>query len=167
MKSSIYILIVSLFLLVTGGCEKEEPVEEKEDFPEYLIFGHFSGECEGAQCVEIYKIQNDSLFVAEDIYPTSLILYEGGPYEAEFVAIENSRAHSIAEIKEKFPDELWREPAGDMGCPDCVDQGGYFVEISTKSFQRNWRIDKDRKNVPAYLYPFLDEIDEKLEILNH
>ena len=50
-----------LLFPVVMTAHDESLVLEAEN-PKYFIFGRFNGECGGDHCVEIFKIENDSLF---------------------------------------------------------------------------------------------------------
>ena len=55
-----------------------------------------------------------------------------------------------------FPAELLAAPSGDFGCPDCYDQGGYYIEINIEGTQKFWHIDPDLKDVPDFIQGYLD-----------
>ncbi|MFT4833383.1 MAG: hypothetical protein ACI83W_001191 [Marinoscillum sp.] len=140
-----FLFILSIFQVSCG----ENDHEVKIEFQEYLIFGRYAGYCEGKTCIDIYKLTENTLYVSEDIYPTSLMLYDGGLYDAEFTLLDNLAVYNIEELINNFPNELFTISDTDIGCPDCADQGGYFFEMSTKSYQDNWRVDMDRSVVPT------------------
>ncbi len=159
-------LLLSLILLTVFayGCKEDAPTATNEKL-EYLIFGRFAGECLGDQCIEIYKLENNRLYESEDIYPTSSTQIGNTPYQAGFTEIDNPASFVIDELLSDFPMSLLADSKSVLGCPDCADQGGYFLEISTSSKIANWRIDTDRSAIPAYLSPYLDLLDEKILLL--
>ena len=85
----------------------------------------------------------------------SMELFE--PYDQSLL----SEAETVADA---FPIRFL-EFETEIGCPDCADQGGYFFEISTETFQRNWRVDKARSAVPEFLNGYLNFVDEKLHLI--
>jgi len=162
MKTFYYInyIIILLFLI---GCDNNEP-EKKIEFPEYLIFGHYFGECTGEDCLRIYKFENDSLFEAEydKIYNYPWFFED----DLLFNFIGNEKIQLIKDINYNIPNDLLETTDHLIGCPDCTDQGGYYLEYSLPNKQYYWNIDMDRKNVPNGIHSFLDLIDEKMVIMS-
>ena len=54
-----------------------------------------------------------------------------------------------------------------IGCPDCYDQGGYYIEVEENGIKRSWYIDTNKADVPEYLHDFLDRISDKIELINN
>jgi hypothetical protein len=162
MKYLLSIKLLLLSLIFTSCAEKElvenDPVE-KPDFPEYIIFGIYFQNCHPQACVEIYKIQNDSLFKSDNTYPRNEM------YSGEFEFMGNEKLPLVADITDEIPPELLEIDDQYIGCPDCSDAGGFIIEYSTKNFQSNWLIDTNRSNVPEELNDFLTLTYEKIKIL--
>ena len=146
------------------ACEDNE-LEKNQEVGDYLIFGRYFGNCVDGQCIEIYKWQNNNLYAAKRGYPTFAILQSEGSFEADFSAIQNLEEFNIEELVDNFPDELLNEESIDIGCPDCYDQGGYFFELRTDTIQDNWRVDRNKNSVPSYLIPYLELVDEKIDLI--
>ena len=49
--------------------------------------------------------------------------------------------------------------------PDAGDWGGIYFEISEGGETEYWFIDKMRSNIPTYLVPFVEEIEQDIELL--
>lgn len=125
----------------------------------YLVFGHFYGECVGEGCVETFKLTNKSLF--EDTMDD----YNG--QNMEFIELEPSIYEQIKNLTDFFPNQLLNQNQTIFGCPDCADGGGLFIQYSENGNIKNWRIDQNKNNVPDYLHNFMDKVNEKIALLNN
>lgn len=153
MKNYFYIaLLLGLFSL--NSCKKEK----EQNASDYLIFGHFYGFCMGETCIETYKLDKANLY--EDLNDN----YGGAPFN--FVELSADKFEETKDLINYFPNQLLSEADGTFGCPDCVDQGGLLISYFVDGVLRTWRLDNDKSNVPSYLHPFMDKIDEKIELIN-
>jgi hypothetical protein len=153
MKKTLFILLLSIFIY---GCSTNN-TNNLDDY-DYLIFGHFYGFCIGEGCVEIFKLTNDSL------YEDSNDNYALEPFN--FEALDNAIFEQVKDLVDYFPMNLLSENESVLGCPDCADGGGLFIEYSKNGTVKNWRIDKMKNNVPSYLHDFMDKVNEKIGLIN-
>ena len=65
-----------------------------------------------------------------------------------------------------FPSQLLNEKKTTIGCPDCADGGGLFIQYSENGNVKSWRIDQEKDNVPHYLHNLIDKVNEKIKIIN-
>ena len=151
-------LIALLFITVLNyNCSSDDSIHiDKND---YLIFGHFYGMCVGDGCVLTYKLTDDTLY--EDINHNYL------GTDLNFKALDNNTFEQVKDLANYVPSELLNETESVFGCPDCADQGGLFIEISKNGVVKSWRIDQYKNNVPAYLYTFMDQVNEKIQLINN
>lgn len=152
--------IVFTFFIIAGfiSCNNvDDSIEIIEN--NYLIFGHFYGECVGEGCIETYKLTNEKLF--EDITDD----YSG--QNLEFVELENDLFLEVNDLVDFFPNQLLDETETIIGCPDCADGGGLFIQYSDNEDIMAWRIDQNKNNVPTYLHDFMDKVNEKIQIINN
>lgn len=153
MRNRVLCLVVFLSL----SCS-EEKVKVNLD---YLIFGDFYGECVGEGCIDIYKIENENLYEdTRDLYPS----WEN-PYDGNFVQLPADKYNEVNTLLQKFPEKLLHEKDTVLGMPDAGDWGGYYIEIQHNNQRRFWLIDKMGSGAPAYLGPFLEDLEAKLKIL--
>jgi hypothetical protein len=69
------LILLCLPLTFLISCKKDNAAIPPSD---YLIFGHFYGECSGERCIEIFKLEKDKLFEDKaDQYPNYDAFYEG------------------------------------------------------------------------------------------
>ena len=142
-------LIIGLSALLVSFCSKDEG-STKNDI-DYLIFGHFYGHCMGEDCVKMYKLTDDQLL--EDTTDSYLAT------DFEFIPMGKEKFEMVRSLIYAIPDQLLEEDKDTLGCPDCADQGGLYIEISNQGSMKNWRIDQDKSAVPVYLHDFMDQVN--------
>ena len=128
------------------------------DFPtcyEHFIFGSYACECAG-QCAWLYQLTNDELVIGdgESCMPDHYT-YAGTPLSKDKFEI----AHRVVD---ELPDTLLENSEDRFGCPDCHDQGGYYLELRTKSSTRKWSIDTDADDLPEFLMDYQKTIHDVL-----
>lgn len=156
----ILISAVVISLLIFVSCNKECNCEKNE--MDYLIFGHFNGECIGEDCIEIFKLTSDKLMEdSNDNYPGQQ------NYNGNFSDLGSSKYELVKDLPDYFPAELWNEDNKAFGCPDCADQGGLYIEYSKNGIIKHWTIDQSKNEVPEYLYSFMDEVNKKIGLINN
>jgi hypothetical protein len=155
--NNLKILASLLLLTLLISCKKDDdPTLESGD---YLIFGHYYGECFGEACMETYKLTDSRLY--EDI----LDMYGGsGPFD--FVELPDAEYQQVKDLIDAFPPELLKDDTGTFGCPDCADGGGLYIEYSHKGEARSWRIDQVKEQVPQYLHGFMDAVNGKILLID-
>ncbi len=150
-----------VIILLFTGCTNDDfgPVASSTDF-EYLIFGHFHGECFGEECIETFKLTSDQLFEdTTDVY--------GGLGPFNFMELEEDRFQVAKDLVNYFPSQLLISRFETFGCPDCSDQGGLFINYSKGEEEDSWWIDRNKDQVPEYLHEFIDAVDKKIELINN
>lgn len=71
-------LVICLAIFLFTSCDNGSNNGLSLSDSDYIIFGHFYGECGGETCIEIFRLEKDKLF--EDIndnYPNSQNFYDG------------------------------------------------------------------------------------------
>jgi len=152
----IFLGLITIGVLIS--CDKKDDEININD-QNFLIFGHFYGECFGEGCVETFKLTNEKLF--EDTIDD----YSG--QNLEFIALENDKFEQIKNLVDFFPNQLLNQNETVFGCPDCDDGGGLFIQYSENGTVKNWRIDQTKRNVPTYLHNFIDQVNEKIKLINN
>ena len=155
MKKTFLGLLTIGFLV---SCSSDDNNEINITEQNFLVFGHFYGECFGEGCVETFKLTDKSLF--EDIIDD----YNG--QNMEFVELENDSFEQVKNIIDFFPNQLLNQNETVFGCPDCADGGGIFIQYSENGNEKSWRIDQVKRNIPEYLHQFVDMVNEKIALIN-
>ena len=153
MNKAITLLIA---IAMTTSCNKECITLNEQN---YLVFGHFYGMCAGEGCVETYKLTNMKLY--EDLIDD----YSG--QNLDFIELDNEIFEQINDLVDFFPNQLLSEDETVIGCPDCADGGGLFIQYSDNGNLKSWRIDQMQENVPSYLHSFMNHVNEAIVLINN
>ena len=146
-------------LLLLHSCAEDDVSK----IPDYLVFGHFYGFCIGESCIQIYKLENDKLYMdTSHQYPRYDEFYLGA-----YVEMEDSLFGLVNDLRDHFPEQLLYEQDTVFGCPDCADQGGLYIEYKSDNIHKYWIIDQFAGNVPVYLHQYMDKVNEKIDLLNN
>lgn len=127
---------------------------------DHFVFGTYHGHCLG-NCAHAFKLEAKGLFAdkVDRGYLEPGVAFEDKSLPKEAIALATA-------LLKAFPEELYNEEEETIGCPDCADQGGYYLEIQVgKSAPRVWRIDTDEQSVPAYLSAYTAKISNLIEDL--
>ena len=152
------IIITLALILGITSCEKDDPGLKNYD---YIVFGHFFGFCGGEACIEIFKVTGSDVYEdSKDIYPTN-----DPPYNGNFIKLDRSLYTAVKGLENEIPSELLRTKEKIIGQPDAGDWGGIYFEYSANGNREYWIIDKNRNNLPDYLIPFVQEIEDRIEAL--
>lgn len=111
-------LILLVFVLALVSCEDE-------DFTTYsgeVLFGNFAGHCLG-NCFTAFRLDDVNLESDDN----------DGHFSFENYQFSHSRTlnetafNEAKNIFQSFPSEFINGGKDRYGCPDCADQGGYFI----------------------------------------
>lgn len=139
------------------SCEKEDEPGKSE---EVLTFGHFYGFCGGEECIEIFRLDGNTLQEDTlDNYPSATF------YAGKFVQLSSDKFNLTKDLLDHFPPKLLTEQDTVLGIPDAGDWGGYYVEYKKEGIHRMWLLDKMKDNVPADYHDFMDRMNDKIEAL--
>lgn len=150
-------VVFTLTILAIFSCKKDDEIGvNKTDF---LIFGHFYGNCIGEECVETFKLTTNKLYEATND--------NHGGTDYTFIELGNDKFEEVKDLFDYFPDQLLNENEDIIGCPDCLDQGGLFIQYSENGNLNSWEIDQSKISVPSYLHEFMDMVNEKISLINN
>ncbi|GAB3946737.1 hypothetical protein GCM10028805_17740 [Spirosoma harenae] len=152
-------VLTSLLIIGLSACKNDLPVELANS--DYLVFGHFYGECAGEGCIEIFKLEPNRLLEDKrDRYPTATDFYAG-----DFVALPQSQFDSVRDLVDSFPVALQKENNRVIGQPDAGDWGGLYIELQHKGSRQFWLIDQAKQHVPTEYHGFIDKVNQKIKLL--
>lgn len=154
----ITLIMTCLTFLLLVSCGKDQVVLSNSD---YLIFGHFYGECGGEWCVEIFKLEKDGLYEdTKDKYPNSREFYEGN-----YMQLSQQKFEDTKDLINSFPADLLSETNTVIGQPDAGDWGGLYIEYNANGVRRSWLLDQMKSNVPVQYHDFIDKVNGKIKLL--
>lgn len=152
-----HLTLTFLLLLFCNSCSKRNEISNSD----YLVFGHFHGECMGERCVEIFRLEDKKLFEDDiDNYPSSIGFYVGN-----YTRLPKSKFNNVKDLLDYFPTSLLSDTNKIIGQPDAGDWGGLYVEYNYNGVRKFWLIDKMKSNIPTEYHLFIDKINEKIEQL--
>jgi len=155
--TSILLMLIALIAIRCG-----DQTAEFSQNSNYLVFGHFFGECIGEACVEIFKIENGVVYEDTlDMYPVQSQL----PHMTDFVRLPDDDYEKVKSLTDNIPERLFDESDMVIGQPDAGDWGGYYVETDLSGTPRYWLIDKMQSNLPGYLHDFTADLNEAIQKL--
>ena len=139
--------VLTLFaaILLFNSCEKDPPASSSVT---KFVFGFFNGHCQGEKCIELYKLENGHLYEdLDDKYPV------GNQYEiGNYTLLSTSLYREVSYLRNIVPAELLQMNDTILGCPDCADQGGLYIEYHTDTEDKRWILDQNKFHVPAELH---------------
>jgi hypothetical protein len=78
--------------------------------------------------------------------------------------LEQDDEGNFNEKKLSIPLIMLLDPRKIFGCPDCHDQGGYYLDYTLFGIKRYYEIDKGSE--PFYFHSLTKDIDKKIEQIN-
>ncbi len=158
MKLHYTIFVLSIFLLLSCSNDDDQTISGGES----LIFGTFAGECFG-DCFDVFRIDDRKL--EEDQVVDFFI--ENYSFKGSFTFSEEQ--YSVYKnILNEIPRELINGSDKTYGCPDCVDQGGFYFEITTSEGEtKKYIVDTDNTDdQSAVIVTFKNRISEIINALS-
>ena len=157
-----FFLFVSMVAL--AACCKEDDNHPANN-NEFIVFGHFYGECAGEGCIEMYKIEGGKLFEDTlDQYPGTHQVYMG-----EWIELPIATYNLVKGLRDEVPPALLAEEERVIGQPDAADGGGIYVQvmIASQSLTEGfWLLDKNENNLNAVYNDFVDKIETRIQLIN-
>jgi hypothetical protein len=151
--SGLWLLCLLVFSTLIVSCDKDTVFP---DTYEYFTFGEYYCECTGT-CGVVYQIKDDAVFPSIDSTCT--------PSQHEFGTspLISSKYEIANALIDEFPEELLNSDENTYGCPDCADQGGYYIELKSSKITRSWRIDRDIDELPGFLKTYAQTIESTID----
>ena len=156
MKHLIFTLCILTFAI--SSCKKDTVVLSSCD---YLIFGHYYGECFGEECIEIFRLEKNQLLEDTlDVYPISTSFYNGN-----YILLPQQKFDTAKDLINYFPGDLLTEPNTVIGQPDAGDWGGLYIEYNIDGIRKFWLLDQMKSNVPSKYHNFINKVNEKITLI--
>ena len=151
------LIIAGILLMSNSSCQKEGFSLKGET--DYIIFGSSYGMCVG-DCAITYLLKSDGLYKSKDYLKTGNANTFTEKLSAEkFQQLKNITASIPSELVNSNKDEET------FGCPDCADQGGYYLELIRESKKNKiFRIDTNTDQLPDYVKKAAAEIKKAIDV---
>lgn len=138
--------LLFLALLLAFGCKKE--TKDAGNF-DYFIFGTAYGMCPTTvNCITLFKLEGENLYADDNTLITALLDSQNLPFQT--TSLPADKVALAKTLQAQIPANLYNEPNGNVGCPDCYDQGLYYVQIKIGDTIHEWRIDRDVEEYAAF-----------------
>jgi hypothetical protein len=130
--------------------------------PNRIAYGLFAGECTG-NCGTIYEITSKDLRVDTTSFWQSR--NDLGKLQIKGLSVfENSKDEGFETKEISIPLIMLIDPRTRFGCPDCHDQGGYYLDYTLFGIRRYFEIDKESE--PLYFVGLTKNIDSRIHEIN-
>lgn len=151
--SRLWLLSLLTFSTLLVSCNKDTVFPDRYD---YFIFGEYYCECFG-NCSIVYQIIDETVLPSNDSSCT--------PEQHTFgnTPLSNSKYEIAKELIDEFPEELLTSDENRYGCPDCYDQGAYYIELKSSKIARSWRIDRTIDELPDFLKAYAQTIESTID----
>jgi hypothetical protein len=127
--------------------------------PRTVIFGFFAGECVG-NCGTMYQVSEK--VIARDTTSFWQTFNDLTKLKVKYQNIsEEDDEGDYDEYKLNIPLIMLIDPRDSFGCPDCLDQGGYYIQFTLLGITRRFQIDKGHE--PFYYNDLTKDIKYKIE----
>jgi hypothetical protein len=154
MKKISLILLLILPLFLSCSHEDEEPQVDA------FIFGQWNFNCQG-NCMQFYKLDQGKLYIdnLNTFRDAPVITYKSTPLDSRFLTIAE-------QLKEAFP-ATYLMPRGNdfVSCPNCIEEGAYYLAFERKSEIIWWQIGKIPEIWPEEIRPFMNQLVQSLDQL--
>lgn len=149
------LVVFSTLALLLSACRKET----KADFhPDYFIVGSSYGMCLKG-CTDLYKLSGGQL------YADSM---ERGLLPLVFLSkpLDDSKRKTVSDLQSQVPATIYEgDTIQQIGCPDCHDQGTYYLEFAKGGMKFTVRLDTDSAAIPVELRSFHAQMEQALSNL--
>jgi hypothetical protein len=143
-------LIVFLsILLAFSNCKKDKSSTVALN-TDYFAFGTAYGFCAG-NCATFFLIKENVLYPDSMDKLTSPLLFNNKPMSEEKLIL-------ASKLKDNFPKYLLDNPNSVIGCPDCHDQGGIYIELRKEGTLLKWSIDTDSSQQPIVIRSYIQSV---------
>jgi hypothetical protein len=127
--------------------------------PKTIIFGHFARECVG-NCGTMYQVSEK--IIIRDTTSFFQTRKDLAKFSVKFENVsEQDDEGNFDTFKLNVPLIMLLDPRSKFGCPDCYDQGGYYLQVNMLGVTRRFLIDKGHE--PFYYKDLTRDIDQKID----
>ena len=151
-------------MMTTISCSKEDDIDMvKINDTNELVFGYFFGFCQGPDCIKTYRLTRTDLFEdVNDVYPPAS---QSAQMPFDYQLISQEKFALVDGLLDEIPAELLEQESQIFGCPDCADQGGFYVSWTELGETQEWFIDMSQSEIPEYLHDFTEIIQARIALL--
>jgi hypothetical protein len=165
--------IAGLLLLTLSACgqssngAKTKSAQENGDYPSYIIFGVFCGECVG-HCATMYRYNmignSNTLFVDS----TDSYFKNYGNVVCKTQISDIKKFQIVNKLVQQIPKSFFQTDKVEQtfGCPDCTDGCGIYFELGQDTTVKRFFIDYHTSELDKEVKEFGEFVKETLVQLN-
>ncbi len=144
------LLILALGLLTT--CKKAELKGE------YFVFGESYNMSIG-DGVTLFLLKNGNL------YPDNMDRYTNEEWTFKNDKLSKDKYKLAKQLLDELPNYFNDNPSATFGCPDCADQGAYYIKIGERNSIKTFYIDTKVSTQPVEIREFIVSMKSTLKQL--
>jgi len=165
--------IAGLLLVALSSCGQSSngtqtrSYETKQDYPSYIIFGVFCGECSG-HCATMYRYNmignSNTLFVDS----TDSYFRNYGKVVCKTQLSDNAKFQIVNKLVQQIPKGFLKTNKTEQtfGCPDCTDGCGIYFELGQDTTVKKFYIDYHTSELDKVVKEFGEFVKETIVQLN-
>lgn len=166
-------IISGLLLIASSACgqtssgTQTKSYETKQDYPSYITFGVFCGECSG-HCATMYRYNmmgnSNTLFVDS----TDSYFKNYGKVVCKTQINDITRFQIVNKLVQQIPKVFLKTNKTEQtfGCPDCTDGCGIYFELGQDTTTKKFYIDYHTSELDKDVKDFGEFVKETLVQLN-
>jgi len=167
------ILALLLLFIALSACgqisngTQTKSYQAKQDYPSYIIFGVFCGECSG-NCATMYRYNmmgnSNTLFVDS----TDSYFKNYGKVVCKTQINDIAKFQIVNKLVQQIPETFLKSGKTDQtfGCPECTDGCGIYFELGQGTTTKKFYIDYHMGGSEEEVKDFSEFIKETLLQLN-
>lgn len=154
-----------VLLVIALACNEEDNELNPENLKNEdisIVFGNYFGFTAGGPEVNIFLLTNESVSAdTNKKYPNW-----SEKYDANYQLLGATEFNKVSFLLDADFSPLLVQADTVIGCPDCADGGGIYVEYNTNTINRHWLIDRTKFQVPNDLQHLVDVLDSAAFLLS-
>jgi hypothetical protein len=121
-----------------------------------IVFGRFCGRCLSGKCAPMYKL---------DINKKELWLDNSNHYSEGVPLVFNEKLGEkqyriAAQLPTKISDALLKSNEKRFGCPNCADQCGFYLEVTSPGKKHSYEIDTDTRALTGFAKTISEDLHQ-------
>lgn len=134
--------------LIAFSCNKNDELNPSKLKGEYFVFGTTATGMCGGDCTTLYLLKDGKLY-SDKVSNTSSLSFNETP-------LPDNKYQVAKQALDSLPEFLLQNKNQVFGCPDCADQGGFFLRLNNNSAASTWQIDMYKQQNPIQLHVYHD-----------
>ena len=145
-------LILSLIIVtIFTTCRKSAFIDD------HFIFGQYYNYC-NSNCVNYFMIKKDRLYIDDMTHPSKRLKFKNQ-------TLTQDKFNLAKQLVDILPENLKNSPSQSFGCPDCGDEGAYYIEIKKNRTSKKFHIEMDTAKLPKELKNYIPEMEKVISQL--